>query len=281
MAHRKIKSTEEDSGSDWPPEWITTYADMTTLLMTFFIILSTMMALNIDISWVAGQNYIEITQETVEDMADVELSAEEKELLEKIRELKRQQMSELAKINDIRMMAKEIQQYLVDANLTSFVRVEVNKWKLKIVPVAPFLFKPGGATLSPSGKEFIKLISKLFMISPTAKIRISGHTDNIPIHTRHFPSNWELSCARSSSVMRYLIDECGISPDALSSIGYGSYRPVMSNDTEEGRARNRRVEIEIIQRPGADIQSSIPGDKTGEETGAEPGTGEEDMVPGT
>ncbi|HDL63880.1 MAG TPA: hypothetical protein ENH12_00675, partial [Proteobacteria bacterium] len=54
MDHRKIKTTEGDSGADWPPEWITTYADMSTLLMTFFIILSTMMALNIDISWVAG-----------------------------------------------------------------------------------------------------------------------------------------------------------------------------------------------------------------------------------
>jgi chemotaxis protein MotB len=281
MAHRKSKTTEEDPGTGWPPDWITTYADMSTLLMTFFIILSTMLALNIDITWVAGDNYIEITQETIEDMADVELTAEEKELLEKIRELKRQQMSELAKINDIRVMAKEIQQYIVDANLTSFVRVEVSKWKLKIVPVAPFLFKPGGATISTSGKEFIKLISKLFMISPTAKIRVSGHTDNVPIHTRRFPSNWELSCARSSSVMRYLIDECGISPDILSSIGYGSHHPVMSNETEEGRTKNRRVEIEIIQRPGADIQSSISGDKNGEETGAEPGTGEGDMETGT
>ncbi len=281
MAHRKIKTTEGDSGADWPPEWITTYADMSTLLMTFFIILSTMMALNIDISWVAGQHYIEITEEKMEDTVDVELSAEEKELLKKIRKLKRQQMSELAKINDIKIMAKEIQQYIVDANLTSFVRVEVSKWKLKIVPVAPFLFKPGGATLSTSGKEFIKLISKLFMISPTAKIRVSGHTDNIPIHTRRYPSNWELSCARSSSVMRYLIDECGISPEVLSSIGYGSHHPIASNETEEGRAKNRRVVIEIIQRPGADIQSSISGDKTGDGTGADSGAGEEGRETGT
>lgn len=269
MAHRKFKSTEEDSGSDWPPEWITTYADMSTLLMTFFIILSTMMALNIDITWVAGDNYIEISPAATEDTVNVELTAEEKELLEKIRELKRQQMSELAKINDIQRMAKEIQQYIVDANLTSFVRVEVSKWKLKIVPVAPFLFKPGGATLSPSGKEFIKLISKLFMTSPTAQIRVSGHTDNIPIHTRRFPSNWELSCARSSSVMRYLIDECRINPEILSSIGYGPHQPVMSNETEEGRAKNRRVEIEIIQRPGVDTQSLIPGDRTGTEAAGE------------
>jgi len=183
-------------------------------------------------------------------------------------------MQELAKINEIQSMAKEIQQYIVDANLTSFVRVEVSKWKLKIVPVAPFLFRPGGATLSPSGKEFVKLISKLFMQSPTAQIRVSGHTDNIPIHTRRYPSNWELSCARASSVMRYLIDECGINPNILSSIGYGSHQPVMSNETEEGRSRNRRVEIEIIQRPGADIQSLLPGDNTGEAAGEENGVDE-------
>ena len=274
MAHRKFKSTEEEVGTGWPPDWITTYADMSTLLMTFFIILSTMLTLNIDITWVAGNDYIKIAPESIENAVDVKLNAEEKELLDKIRELKQQQMQELAKINEIQSMAKEIQQYIVDANLTSFVRVETSKWKLKIVPVAPFLFRPGGASLTQSGKEFVKLISKLFMLSPTAQIRVSGHTDNVPIHTRRYPSNWELSCARSSSVMRYLIDECGIDPSILSSIGYGSHQPVMSNDTAEGRSKNRRVEIEIIQRPGADIQSLLPGDDTGETAGEDTGVEE-------
>jgi chemotaxis protein MotB len=279
MAHRKNKVPDYSADSEWPPDWITTYADLTTLLMTFFIILSTMLALNIDITWVAGKEYIEIDQERREDTIDVDLTLEERELLKKIRELKRQQMHELAKINEIQRMAKEIQQYIVDANLTSFVRVEASKWKLKIVPVAPFLFRPGGATLTPSGKEFVKLISKLFMLSPTAQIRVSGHTDNVPIHTRRYPSNWELSCARSSSVMRYLIDECGINPSVLSSIGYGPHKPVMSNETEEGRSKNRRVEIEIIQRPGMDIQSLLPEDNTGEAAGADAGVA--DKEPGS
>lgn len=264
MTRRKRIPNEEPSSSGWPPDWITTYADMSTLLMTFFIILATMLALNIDITWVAGDDYIEITPETIDQMVEIELTKEEKELLEKIRELERQQMEELAKLNDIRMMAKEIQQYIVAADLSSFVRVEISKWKLKIVPVAPFLFRPGGVSLRPSGKEFIKLIAQLFMKSPTAHIRISGHTDNVPIHSRRYQSNWELSCARATSVMRYLIDECGINPKILSSIGYGPYKPVMSNETEEGRAKNRRVEIEIIQRLGIDDQSFTSDDNSGE-----------------
>ncbi|MEA1928473.1 MAG: OmpA family protein [Candidatus Auribacterota bacterium] len=267
---------EEDTGAGWPPDWITTYADMSTLLMTFFIILSTMLALNIDITWVAGTEYIDITPEYLEETVEVDLTEDEKVLLKKIRELKQQQMRELAKISEMRKMAREIQQYIVDANLTSFVRVEVSKWKLKIVPVAPFLFNPGGATLSPSGKEFVKLISQLFLISPTSKVRISGHTDNVPIHTRRYPSNWELSCARATSVMRYLIDSCGIDPEILSSVGYGPYQPLVPNDTEEGRAKNRRVEIEVIQRPGVDLELPIVEEKTGGKEKGEENQGEEE-----
>lgn len=264
------KSALDDGGMDWPPDWITTYADMSTLLMTFFIILATMLALNINIAYVVGEKYIQIAPDEIEDAVEVKLTEEEKELLDKIRELKRQQMMELAKINEMQRMAKEIQQYIIDANLSSFVRVEVSKWKLKIVPVAPFLFRPGGAILSKEGVKFLDLISRFFLEDSTARVRISGHTDNVPINTPRFPSNWELSCARATSVMRYMIDEHEIDPGILSAVGYGPYHPVMSNETAEGRARNRRVEIEIIQRPGTDFQLPEPEEK-GE--GAESGTG--------
>ncbi len=253
----------------WPPEWMTTYSDMATLLMTFFIILSTMMALNIDITWVVGHDYIDFNPQDTTDIP-ITLTREEKELLDKIRELKQQQMRELAKINEMQRMAKEIQQYIIDANLSSFVRVEVSKWKLKIVPVAPFLFRPGSAALRPEGKAFLTALSKFFLFSPTAQVRITGHTDNIPIKTPRFPSNWELSCARATSVMRYLIDECGLDPLTLSAVGYGPYKPIASNATPEGRAKNRRVEIELIQRPGLPVQLPEAESAAGEgETGGE------------
>jgi len=267
MAHRRARTGAEGEKRDWPPDWMTTYADMATLMMTFFIILATMLALNIPVTWIAGDQLISLSDRRIEDAIDVDLTQEEKDLLERIRELQEQQMRELARIEEMQRMAKEIQQYIIDANLSRFVRVDVSRWRLKIVPLAPFLFRPASADLRPEGKEFLDLMARVFLQSPQAEVRIGGHTDNLPINTPRYPSNWELSCARATAVMRYLIDEQGVDPAILSAIGYGPHQPVASNETPEGRARNRRVEIEIIQRPGDSLSpaespaadSGIPG----------------------
>ena len=76
-------------------------------------------------------------------------------------------------------------------------------------------------------------------------VRVEGHTDNTPIHTAQFPSNWELSTSRATHVLQYLID-AKISPQRMSAVGYGEYRPVGSNDVAEGRAANRRVDLVIL-----------------------------------
>lgn len=81
---------------------------------------------------------------------------------------------------------------------------------------------------------------------PNLTVGIEGHTDNIPIKSSGWKSNWELSTARALSVLHYLVDNKGISPERISAIGYGEYRPVASNDTREGRQLNRRVEIVIL-----------------------------------
>ena len=253
MAQRKPRMLMESEGRDWPPDWMTTYSDMATLMMTFFIILSTMLALNIPVTWIAGDQLIRITErERIHGEAvDVELTAEERDLLERIWDLREEQMRELARIDQMRQMAREVQQYIIDANLSRFVRVDVSKWRLRIIPLAPFLFRPASADLRPEGRKFLDLLAEVLLRVPGFEARIGGHTDNIPINTPRYPSNWELSTARATSVMRYLVDEHGLEPEALSAIGYGEHRPAASNETPGGRAMNRRVEIEIIQRPGA------------------------------
>ena len=77
-------------------------------------------------------------------------------------------------------------------------------------------------------------------------IRVEGHTDNAPIHTPQFPSNWELSTARATFLLQYLISNAEIPAQRLSAVGYGEYRPVASNDTPEGRAANRRVDLVVL-----------------------------------
>jgi len=106
------------------------------------------------------------------------------------------------------------------------------------------LFDLGKAELKEEAKKILDEIIPVLK-SYTYPVRVEGHTDNLPIHTERFPSNWELSSARAISVVRYL-ERKGLQRDLLSAVGYGEYRPLFPNDTPEHRAKNRRVEIKII-----------------------------------
>ena len=109
---------------------------------------------------------------------------------------------------------------------------------------ASVLFDSGQAQLRAESKQALTQVASV--LAPTVqRIQVEGYTDNTPISTSYFPSNWELSAARASSVVRLFIDN-GVAEPRLSVIGYGPNRPVMSNDTPESRARNRRVTVMIL-----------------------------------
>jgi len=95
------------------------------------------------------------------------------------------------------------------------------------------------------------MLSSLAVMLPKGPLRIEGHTDNVPIHTAQFATNWELSTARATAIARLLLDRGPIDPANLSAAGYAQYHPVASNDTPEGRAQNRRVDIILLRRPAA------------------------------
>jgi chemotaxis protein MotB len=115
-------------------------------------------------------------------------------------------------------------------------------------------FGPGSAAMHPKALAVIDQIAATIIPLPGG-IRVEGHTDNTPIHTAQFPSNWELSTARATYLLQYLISTVQVSPARLSAVGYGQYRPVASNDTAEGRAANRRVDLVIL---GASAQKLEP-----------------------
>ena len=108
------------------------------------------------------------------------------------------------------------------------------------------LFESGVASISP---QALALLEKIGMIvaKTTYHIRIEGHTDDVPIHTTVFPSNWELSTARAVNVLRYFIEHHHINSKRLAAEGFGEYHPLVANDTLENRAQNRRVEVIFIR----------------------------------
>ena len=106
-------------------------------------------------------------------------------------------------------------------------------------------FESGSAALRPSAMPAVDRIASILAMR-TCRLRIEGHTDNVPIHTAQMASNWELSTARATELVRLLIVHYNFSPQRLSAAGYAEYHPIASNDTEAGRAQNRRVDMVIL-----------------------------------
>jgi chemotaxis protein MotB len=129
------------------------------------------------------------------------------------------------------------------------VRLKMMEKGLVITFVADVLFDSGKSKIKQEGTPILnKVASVLKENVPDLKVGIEGHTDNEPIKHSGWKSNWELSTSRALSVLHYLVDDRGISPERLSAIGYGEYHPVVPNDTVEGRQFNRRVEVVIMPR---------------------------------
>ncbi len=129
------------------------------------------------------------------------------------------------------------------------VKVEMGDRGLVITFLAEVLFDSGKAKLKNDSLETLSKVAGV--LNTTVKdlnVGIEGHTDNVPITKSNWKSNWELSTARALSVLHYMVGDQSIDPNRLSATGYGEYRPVASNDTAEGRQKNRRVEIVIIPR---------------------------------
>jgi chemotaxis protein MotB len=121
--------------------------------------------------------------------------------------------------------------------------------RLTVNLVDKILFDSGKVEIKGRGLEVLKRLGEILMEVQEKQIRIEGHTDNVPIGPdlkEEFPTNWELSTRRAANVVRYLQEEVGIDPALLSATGYSEYRPIASNDTAEGTAENRRIEIVLL-----------------------------------
>jgi len=136
------------------------------------------------------------------------------------------------------------------------IRIQQVRDRLTINMVDKVLFDSGRADVKPAGLKVLKQVSDILKNVTDKQIRIEGHTDNVPIGAKikeRFPTNWELSTARATSVIRYLIENGGVGRANISAGGYADTRPVASNDTEEGRTSNRRIEIVLYPKDLAEI----------------------------
>ncbi len=247
---------KKDSGG--APGWMATFADLVTLLMCFFVLLFAM-------STTQQETYKELVKSlrsalgaqsvpesgTREGLTMHPVPSEEPSENQQIDELGGMIEKELEEI------VSEVRELVLFNKLGGEVSVTKNDDGVVITMSDLLLFGRGGTQLSEKGLDILKKVASV--LSKLAyHVKIKGHTDSSPISSRTFPSNWELSAARASMVVRLLVAN-GVPPRYISAEGYAHYHPVATNDTPAGRARNRRVEIvyerDSIARQFADMKT--------------------------
>lgn len=143
-------------------------------------------------------------------------------------------------------LSNQLNRLIAENNYSNMVQLEENERGIIVHILDDVLFSPGMAVLTESSKSVLNRLADVLKSIPN-DIRIEGHTDNTPINTIKYPSNWHLSVDRALSTAYYLIKEQNIEPDKVSIVGYSEYKPIAPNDTPILRAKNRRVDIVILK----------------------------------
>ncbi|WP_445002179.1 flagellar motor protein MotB [Exiguobacterium alkaliphilum] len=160
---------------------------------------------------------------------------------------------ELAKLDELK---EQVNEYIKQNGLQDEIEATINSSGLVLTIQDRALFSMGEATLDAEARAVARSISGILEQAGNREIVVSGHTDNVPINTARFPSNWELSSARATAFMRGLLTNDTLNPGQFTLASYGEYKPIATNSTPEGRAKNRRVEVLI--KPLVDLSEGAP-----------------------
>ncbi len=222
--------------------WLISYADFITLLFAFFVVMYAVSAVNEGKYRILANSLGDAFGKSADDAPVPQLPASTLPPEVRQRTLKQQQaLEEKTHMTDVASNLLKAMGPLVKEGK---VRVTQSRRGISIEINANVLFSPGQAELEPGSLDALLAVAEQLKNEPF-NLEITGHTDNVPIRSPVFPSNWELSAVRASSVVRLLADS-GIAPERLYAIGREASQPIAPNDTPENRARNRRVELMIL-----------------------------------
>ncbi len=215
--------------------WLVTYADLMTILLVFFVLLYSLASFEKEkyktkVETIIGQ--LEQNQKPNGILLDMSKDTDRKISLEDITGLRSRERTLFKMVNNLVRKTDQNQ------NITTQFR----NGKIIITVSGETLFSSGSAKLNPRALPVFNQMIQIFDKFPEYTVNIKGHTDNIPISTPVFPSNWELSAIRATTVLRYLIS-MGMRPQRLTATGYGDIMPRVPNTTDKNREKNRRVEF--------------------------------------
>ncbi len=279
MVTRKKKPEEHVSHE----RWLVSYADFITLLFAFF---TTMYAIStVDAQkmgrmvmsmrasfenslFSAGSDRLSLSpgpgshangaakQQVIESLRTAKGASDPGAALQELKELNAGFHSRDGARNPdqlLNSLQRSVESLVGPEALGNKVRTKIDERGLVISLGEGGFFDSGSDILKPEGRTLLDAIASALVLTDN-HIRVEGHTDNVPIKNTRFPSNWELSTARATTVVAYLIDKFKLAPGRLSAGGYSEYRPVETNATVEGRSRNRRVDIVVLHPRYAQVE---------------------------
>ncbi len=232
MARRRRRA---DSHSNHE-RWLLTYADLITLLLAFFIVMYSMSRLDAKKFGRMADAFNGVLRGGQAVLQPASVDAQGAGLLD---------------LGELKSLGQQIHDKVVTEELQDKIETLQDERGLVIRVLESAAYDPGSADLKPQMHSILNVLAGELR-SMDNHLRVEGHTDDRPINTLRFPSNWELSTSRATGVVRYLVEELKLDPSRVSALGYGEFRPITGNDTPEGRAQNRRVDLIVLADKSAE-----------------------------
>lgn len=230
---------------------------MVTLLMVFFVLL-------FSFSEIDAQRFRSILSALQASMGVLDGGVQvisDDAALQDIEEIDWTELIRPELLAQLRDVYHQVGSFVAERGLGPSVDVEMTERGVVVRFAERVLFDLGRADLKPEAVEILDQLAVVLQDVPNP-VRVEGHTDDLPINNERFPSNWELSTARATTVVKYLIEEHGFDPRKLSAAGYGEYRPLVPNDSMANRALNRRVDIVLLRLDLGEF--GLPADEVSE-----------------
>ena len=273
MARRRRQEEHENH-----ERWLVSYADFITLLFAFFVVMYSISSVNDGKYRVLSNTLTEAFVTATRSKDPIQVGEELRSLKPQIGELAITRPQDVSTLNDplaeeqsggsqvdtktLDAIQRELSEAFSEYSDQGLVNVTRTARGVEVEMKSNMLFESGSARLS---REALKALRKVILIVKPLQnlINVEGHTDNVPINTISFPSNWELSAARSASVVHYFA-KLGVDSSRMAAIGYGEHRPLSSNDSAEGRRNNRRVNLLIMSQQMSDEGEPLPSTPAGD-----------------
>jgi len=250
---KKKKEPEKEPNLD---RWLVSYADFITLLFAVFGMLYAMSIVDqrkmdeVQASIQTSFSHTQISPPPPKVIGNKDFGLIPEVSDQPGSSMSQDENSSLAEAQEFNQVRQEVQSNLQEYEAKNQVQLTINERGLVISLKEAGFFPSGTARVQTQALPLLDRIAATISRSGN-NFRVEGHTDNVPVKSATFPSNWELSAARANSIVHYLIEKHGFKGDKLSVVGYGEYRPLADNATDEGRKLNRRVDIVMLSRKGA------------------------------